>query len=338
MVGHFAKWQAEYEAAGLAVFPVDADTKKPSVSNYLKAGLPAARQWAAKFPDATGVGFACGNRSRLTVLDIDAPDENLLADAMAQFGPSPVVIQTASDKFHVWYRHNGEKRMIRKAMPGQPVDILGGGFALAPPSQSSKGTYQFIQGGLSDLNSLPVMRELDLEHVPALAPISAPHSVSEGMRNTTLWRACMSEARDWASLGQLLDFATALNISFDYPLPAEEVRRVAASAWTKTLADENWFCRGKRVILRHDEIDSLLALGPDATALMLRLRQHNWGRDFVVANAMASAMPDGCWNPKRFAAARRKLIDSGALHEIRPASMHNGPARYRFGSKSPPRG
>ena len=149
MAGVFGTWQPIYAEAGLATFPVDAEAKKPSVGNPLKAGHKASGQWALRFSEASALGFACGKRSGLTIVDIDDPDENLVADAMAKLGPTPIVVRTASGKHHLWYRHNGEPRSPRKLARDMglsgPVDILGErGFAIAPPSLRGGGTYEWL--------------------------------------------------------------------------------------------------------------------------------------------------------------------------------------------------
>lgn len=151
----FARWQPQYAAAGLATFPVTSE-KSPAVSNYLRIGLPASLKLAGKFSEAEAFGFALGAKSGLTILDIDTPDEKVLEDALVQHGQTPVIVRSGSGNFQAWYRHNGERRRIRPD-PTRPIDILGNGFVVAPPSRVSKGRYGFIRGSLDDLSDLPVM-------------------------------------------------------------------------------------------------------------------------------------------------------------------------------------
>lgn len=140
----------------------------------------------------------------------------------------------------------------------------------------------------------------------------------------------MTHARLCGGISELMEVAVQANRSTFYePLPDTEVLRIVASAWGKELAGENWFGRGGRVVLDATEIDGLLNSDPDAFMLLTVLRRHHWGRQFVVANAMATTMPRG-WTRKRFAAARQNLITVGEIEEIRPASRQRGPALYRF--------
>lgn len=333
MTGTFAKWQPIYAEAGIATFPVDGHAKKPAVGNYLKGGLPASREWARKFSDASALGIACGRRNRLTVLDIDSPDEGLLGRALDKFGDTPIIIRTASGKFHAWYRHNGEGRKIRTAMPGEPVDVLGNGFALAPPSRGSVGSYEFISGSLADLKQLPRMTAQTA--APSAPPaVSTPDItlVGQGERNNMLYRACMVQAPLCAGLDQLMDFAQALNRSgFVHPLGDEELRRTVANSWAMEESGRNWFGTGRRVVSTHDEVDGLMQDDPDAYLLLTKLRRHHWGdAPFVIANQMHEVMPGGGWTRKRLAAARASLELRGLVLLIRKHSKANGPAIYRF--------
>lgn len=322
--GVFAEYQPRYAEHGIATFPVH--DKRPAVSNYMRMGLPASRQMAGKFATAEGIGFACGERSGITVLDVDSPDERLLADALDEFGPSPLIIRSGSGNHQAWYRHRkGERRRIRPDK-SRPIDILGGGYVIAPPSRGSRGAYSIIQGSLDDLANLPPLKL----QAPQPAPIAAG-KVERGRRNQTLWGECMKQARDCPDVEQLMGFAMKANEALFYePLPDEEVLRVVASAWVKETSGENWHGTGGRVVLKASQIDGLLKSNPDAFILLTILQRHHWGRSFVCANAMAETMPGAGWPRQRFAAARRKLEEIGEIQMLRPASRQHGPAVYRF--------
>lgn len=334
MAGVFGTWQPIYAEAGLATFPVDADAKKPSVGNPLKAGRRASAQWALKFSEANALGFACGTRSRITVVDIDDPDENLVADAMAKLGPTPVVVRTASGKHHLWYRHNGERRSPRKlaremGLSG-PVDILGErGFAIAPPSLRGGSTYEWTQGSLADLANVPMMRK------SLAAPANDSGGVAEpsveGQRNDLLFRACLGAARTASSLAGLLGFAHELNNSGQWPaLPLDEVERAAASAWRIQEEGRNLVGKGRAVVLSGDEMANLRP-NPEAMYLYTVLRENHWGRDFCIANAWHDDLPCGAWSLRRFKAARDYLLKRGLVVLVsreRPGVA----AIYRFSS------
>lgn len=346
MSGVFAEWQPVYAEHGIATFPVSivGKDKRPAVKGYLKLGSKVSGQLPIKFPEHDAIGLAC-RRNRITVLDVDTPDERVLADGLAKHGPTPFIVRSGSGNFQAWYRRNGESRRIRPD-PRVPVDVLGDGYVVAPPSRGSRGVYEIIAGKLDDLDCLPAMRPL-----PVVAPIplindNVPGAVStsvdipppaglsktrEGNRNDTLWRHCMITARHCGNIEELMGAAMQHNRDEFYPaLPAEEVLKVVASAWGYEVEGKNWFGYGPRVVFAADEVDNLMDDNPDAFILLTKLRRHHWGRDFVIANAMAEEMPDGGWRRHRFASARQYLLDKGVIEEVRPASRQHGPAVYRF--------
>ena len=335
-MGIFGEWQPQYAEAGLVTFPVDITRKAPAVGNYLKAGLRASDEWAAKFPDANALGIVCGRRNRVTVLDIDEPCENLLADALARFGPSPLIARTASGKFHAYYRHNGEKRKIRGVIEGRSVDLLGaGGMAIAPPSSGENGCYKFIQGSLADFGNLSVMQGL----VPEPVTISPGAAVlaENGQRNDTLFKLCLREARSVTDSDALRAFALSINTSGAWePLPVDEVLRTASGAWEKQSSGKNWVGSEPKVILQASEIDRLflpadgVATGAaqDAMVLLTLLRRLHFGKaSFFCANEFRRRFS---WSLPKFQLARKFLIDSGCLLMVRHASRDNGAALYRF--------
>ena len=136
-MGVFAQHAPVYAEAGLPTFPVDPRTKKPAVKNWQHSGMRATRAWLHKFGNADGLGLCMGPRTRLVEVDVDMAGNAPLAAAQDRFGETPVVIRTASGKHKLWYRYSGEHRHIRP-LPGLPVDVLGGGFTVAPPSYRAR--------------------------------------------------------------------------------------------------------------------------------------------------------------------------------------------------------
>src|SRR5262249_39739667 len=150
------------------------ENKRPAIKRYASVGLRGSQELALKFANAHGLGFMCGPRSRITVLDIDSTDERLLADALGRHGASPLIARTASRKWHVYYRHANERRRVR-AWDGRPLDLLGNGLVVAPPSVTQHGgRYEFVAGNLDDLERLPRMRGLSPELYKASAANPLP--------------------------------------------------------------------------------------------------------------------------------------------------------------------
>ncbi|HEY3223386.1 MAG TPA: bifunctional DNA primase/polymerase [Pseudolabrys sp.] len=229
----FGDAQPIYAEHGIATFPVT-ELKAPVVRGYLKMGLDTSRELVIKFPDAPAIGFATKPRNRVTILDIDTPDEKVLADALNRHGHTPLVARTGSGKFHAYYRHNGERRKI-KPWRGLAIDLLGtGGFVVAPPSEVAKGSYSFIEGTLVDVDRLPVLRNLDL-------PEPKHPSAIKGERNNKLWEHCMRQARHVDTFDELLDVARTANDSFLPSMEDSEVIKIAQSAWDYTERGDNRF-------------------------------------------------------------------------------------------------
>ena len=331
----FRDWQPKYAARGIATFPVDIgpDRKKPLVLHYARFGLRASGEIAQKFPDAMGIGFMVGKRSRLTVLDVDSHDDLVLADALGRHGQTPIIVRSGSGNYQGWYRHNGEGRLIRPE-PDKPIDILGGGFVVAPPSQGTKSNYQFIQGGLDDLDHLPLLRRLpaNVNAQTATAIPQAIERIREGERNTNLWEQCMRAAHHCDSFNALLDVACTQNAQFLTPLPDDEVVKVAKSAWGYTERDENHFGR-PCVSFDAAEVNELICNDPDLYLLLSYLRANNKpDRQFMATNqGLAKTFH---WRTKRVAAARRRMIAKG--HAIQTCTARpRQPALYRWGKGGP---
>jgi hypothetical protein len=139
-LGTFAEWQPRYADHGIATFPVviDGSGKRPAVKGYLKVGSNLSRELALRFAANDAFGFVLGCRHRITVLDIDTPDERVLSAALAKHGASPFVVRSGSGNGQAWYRHGGEGRHVRPWGREPPIDVLGGGYVVAPPSVGTR--------------------------------------------------------------------------------------------------------------------------------------------------------------------------------------------------------
>lgn len=322
-------WQLQYAARRIATFPVRVSdgVKKPAIRGWQRVGLPASAKLAEKFAGADAFGFCPGRRSGLTILDVDTNDERVLAYALDRHGPTPIVVRSGSGNHQAWYRHNGEKRLIRPE-PDTPIDILGSGFVVAPPSRGIKSHYQFILGGLDDLHRLPRLRGLPA-NVNRRTGTIAPQStdlIREGVRNRTLWEHCMGAAHHCDDLDALLDVARTRNAEFSPPLPDDEVVKVATSTWRYTVRGENWFGR-PGVFFDANVADRFIRTDQDAFILLAFLRANNKpDRVFMVANGLANALG---WTEKRVARTRNRLLEGKFIGRVSPARQHR-PAWYRW--------
>jgi hypothetical protein len=319
MAGLFATWQPEYASLGIATFPFDAteEVKRgPLVSHYPRIGLPASRQIAFRFPDAPGLAAMAGERNKFTIIDIDergAAGERLLGDVERQFGAPKVVVRTGKDGFHCYYRHNGESRKIRPDAR-KPIDLIGGGPIVLPPSRGFLHPYEIVQGSIEDLAALEPIRPQTEDQPDAAIDL---RSVRRGERDQKFFRYVARYAHQAKSLDDLLDHAREINEMMPEPLSDAEVLAKCKYWWGKTQEGENWYGVGQYVRSTHAEIDSMLTnLGDqDALLVLTYLRRHHWGRDFHLGNAMHASLG---WTVKRFTAARRRLIEMGHVMVLRP--------------------
>ena len=312
-------------ALRIVTFPFDAtgEVKRgPLVSHYNRMGLRASRQMALRFPDAPGLAAMAGTRNRFTVIDIDesgAKGERLLADTQRQFGNSKVIVRTGSGGFHAYYRHNGEGRKIRPD-PRKPIDLIGGGPIVLPPTRGFRGTYQIVHGRLEDLAVLePIRAHTKIGSTEMALDL---RDTRRGDRDKKFWPHIARQAHFAKSLDELIEIAREMNEMMAEPWPDNEANSEILKRcrywWDKSLKGENWFGVGNYVRTDHSIVDDLMASNPDAFLLLTYLRRHHWGRSFYLANEACSLMPGGGWTRKRFAAARRHLIDTGHLKIIAP--------------------
>jgi len=323
--------QPVYAEHGIATFPVDSD-KKPAITHYHRLGLRGSRQLVQmpRHALATGLGFMTNERNRIAALDYDDTDERGFVDALRHYGDTPIKIRTASGKYHAYYRYNGELRLIRP-IDGSPIDILGsGGLVVAPPSELPDwGSYQFVEGGLNDLDRLPVMKNLPASVYGKQDAVVSP-KVAIGERNDRLFEQCMRAAARSISFDELLSEARAFNEGYSPPLDDGEVVSVARSAWSYEERGLNRYGQ-HGAWLPTQEVDALLQSSQDALILLAFLRAYEapW-TTFWIANGLAERLG---WTVKRLSDARKHLIERGDIVQARrPWRGH--PAEYVWGLKT----
>ena len=224
----------------------------------IRSDLRAPQNSPRSSPKANALGFQLGPRSGVTVLDVDTRNEGVIEDAFDRHGPSPFIVRTGGG-YHAYYRHGGEKRHIRP-YADQPIDILGGGLVVAPPSVSAKGRYEIIRGSLDDLASLPPIHVV----LDFLRRVTAP--IPEGRRDSTLFRQLLREARHCDDFESLLDVARSVNMDCIPPMTDAQTIKIAKSAWGFEISGNNWVGRKARASTDREEI---LALSYDPAAAML---------------------------------------------------------------------
>jgi hypothetical protein len=348
----FDTWQPRYAARGIPTFPVRFEVlpsgkvdKVPMVKHWQSFGLPGSTALTRKFADAQGIGIALGTRNGLAVVDVDTTDENVVADVLSYYGPSPLIARSPnSGGHHVYYRHNGrQRRRIRDSYwqeRGAPVDVLGNGLIVAPASRAPTGVYRFVQGDIDDLQRLPVLpASTESAATPRAAKakttLDARPSPLRGMRNhdgrnNALFMAIGEAARIIHGTGgtraDLLQIARKHNLQCAEPMEESEVSTVVGNVWHMTEQGRNHISQ-HGVWVNIAEVETMVGQDQDALVLLTYLRAHNgpWG-NFWVSNALADTFG---WTLKRMAAARHRLIELGHLQPVRQAGKGN-PALYKW--------
>ena len=307
----FSEWQPRYAGRGIATFPVSQE-KRPTISHWQRVGIKGSERLVIRFPEADAFGFQCGPHSGVTILDIDSQDAGVLDEAIRVYGRSPVLWRTQSGNFAMPFRHSGEGRKIKRPDADIPIDILGGGYAVAPPSVGAKGRYEFIEGELSDFDRLPRL------NIPA--PVAEriepqPMSAETGRRNNDLWRFAMSQARYAGTFEDLLGVAHTRNNEFPVPLSDEEVMRLAASAWGYEERGENLIGRGGSLIVPNSATRVLLDLRDGNAALLFMALRHQYKPNAIFPLAKSRAKALGI-HRTTLARARDLLEDAGLIERV----------------------
>ena len=116
MSGLFARWQPRYAEHSLATFPVriEGTDKRPAVRGYLQLGLDLSRQLARQFPANDAFGFALGNRTRITVLDVDTPDSCIACGSTARASASA---RRSPPRDRLRRRKSAQAELLRTEVP-----------------------------------------------------------------------------------------------------------------------------------------------------------------------------------------------------------------------------
>lgn len=330
MTGVYGQHVGAYAASGLPAFPVDTRSKRPAVTRWQRTTPSQSLRWARRegLASKDGVGILMGPSSGITEIDIDAVGDAWIGMAIERFGGTPIVIRTASGKGKLWYRHNGERRVIRPFL-GLPIDVLGGGFTIAPPSyrEDLAASYTFLAGGIAEVANLPAIRADTL----AEGFSRAPEAVLRGERNDSLWRYCMTQARFCDDPEALIDVARTWAGSFPDPLPPHEIEKAARSAWRYQIEGRNYLGLKRPQVTESDRIMDALMDQPDAFFLLQLFQRYHWNRPrFAIAPRAMSRDGIPPWHYSRIERARDTLLERGLIEEVIAPGQGKGPGQYRL--------
>jgi hypothetical protein len=229
---------------------------------------------------------------------------------------------------HLYYRHDGEGREI-KPDERHPIDELGGGLCIAPPStKPAGGGYAWLRGGLPVIPNLPKIRRGAIQKPRDVERVPAGPRVPIGQRNAQLFRYCRQIVGYCDDLDQLIDAARTWSDSKCVePMPEAEIVKTANSVFK--------FQGGRKQVMRHiveSPLYKRLIANVEVWALFSYLATENGpNAEFMVADGLGPARG---W-PQRFVPkARRALLDMGAIKCVR-FPRKGVPALYRWNLGSP---
>lgn len=304
-MGVFSQHAEDYLAHGVVGLPTQG--KAPLVQNPQGLGERAIRELLAsqRFSDAN-IGFWCGSRNNLTIVDIDDSSNSTLERMVGLCGESPMIARTPSGNFHIYYRNNGERRMCRQLPKEDKIDILGKGICIAPPSirpDRGDNSYEFIEGDLNDIDRLP---EIKLGALPdnfyEHNELSARNKSDS--RNDDLFHHLLKRAGRCNSEEQLVGIALDFNQRFETPLGDDEVFRAVKSAWNYKGTGNLWGGGEAHCYISSSEHADL---SPDDLYLLMKLRMSHSARkgEFALANALGTSLG---WTRPRYRKARNNLV------------------------------
>lgn len=236
-----------YAEHGLAVFPLEAQGKRPATEHGLKDASTdpkKVREMFLKRP-FSNIGMACGAQSGgIIVVDIDIDDEkgkdgnDSLKEWEHEHGALPDTAMTLTGRGgnHYLYRSTGATRSRIACKEG--IDIRAdGGYIVLPPSIHPNGTqymweYELSDYGIVDANQSVI--DLMNEGVEEGAEFKMPDIVPSGERNGTLYKlACSMQARGNSDEAIMAAVSAENQTRCKPPVDDDEVKRIVTSALTK---------------------------------------------------------------------------------------------------------
>lgn len=255
----FAK---KYVERGWQVFPLQARQKTPLVkwADVATSDERMAVGWWDNDPDAN-IGIACGRRSGIVVLDIDAGKDGYesmqaLVEEYGQLPETPIA-KTGGGGEHIFFKHPGIEIRNSAGKLGAGLDIRGdGGYVVAAPSIHPSGqSYEWlVKPSVIPLADMPQWMIDKLKETPAPVPVHTNGQIANGSRNDTLARRAGAMRRAGFDEDEIYSALTLYNRRNCLPpLSDGEVLQIAKSMQRYQPAQE-----------RVDEVPALT----DATSLI----------------------------------------------------------------------
>lgn len=328
-MGAFTTAVEIFGAQGVGVIPTRRETPAvPMVRHPDRFGVRASLRLAEnpRFQEANAAIWA-GRHSRLTIVDIDSSNTRHVVEAIKVFGDTPLKVSTPSGGMHLYYRHAGEQRRIRPFGKDLPLDVLGSGVAVVPPStrlgsgKKQPGQYRVIEGDLASLDQLPTLRAGAIPFATRNKPmanqqqdVSAPirHMREGDGRDNALFAIARNIAMSCTTEAELVDAVLAENAQLLEPLPVTVASTKANSAWRYRI-EGRLFTTGSKVALGSQDELLQCAAYPPAFLLLGYLRCNHAASNAPFAIVPESVAPILSQSPMTTRKARDWLLRAGLI-------------------------
>ena len=237
---------------GWKVFPANPENKTPLVKDWKNRASnkeTVINRLFAPFPNAM-VAVPTGPLNGITVIDFDIRDSYNGVSNFIQEGymiPKTPLAKTPSGGFHLYFDSGDQSipNSVSKLAIG--VDVRGdGGYVIAPPSQSIKGTYKWETDWIDRkrslakiplvINSLMLNKQSSFKqnlrskfHKTSLVAEEIDNPIPEGSRNNELTRRCGYLFRKYSS-DKVLDIMRHINQRCcNPPIEDRELYRIVCS-------------------------------------------------------------------------------------------------------------
>jgi hypothetical protein len=336
--------------------PLPVRGKCPAIKEWQRHCLnpPAEwilKKWVSQFP-TYNVGAACGH---LVALDIDDETEEgalaLQERAFEALGETPLIRVGRAPRRVLLYRATEPFGSIKE----KEAQVLGRGtqvvlFGLHP---TTKRPYTWLCATPLDipLKDLPSISEAGArrwlgrqscqpridkrtvaESGKAVAVPLEGQDVREGGRNDFIFAAALGLAASVASFDDLLARLLGINEALCLPpLPAQEIRRAAKSAWGYREGGHLFQQCGQANAVTEAAEFQCLKDEPNAFVLLTLLRLNHGIRQepfAIVKEAMSRAKLIANWSGKIYAQARDVLLDRRFIELVREGGGRGNPHRY----------
>lgn len=310
---------ARLKRCGFALLPLGGgkDGKAPLLGNWAESSLSLSRVLGPMH--RTGIAAYGVRLDKLTVIDCDTGDAELVRRIEARFGPSSVHVATPRG-MHLYYRHSNLALNLRGE--GLPVDVKSGprAYVVGPLSvRPDGGTYMPVKGVLGVDHLLPL----------AAAPLQsggpkAARRIERGQRHTTLVRRALKMVEYVDTAQELTDNLMAIRDDLCHDpdsLPVGEVQGVAEWAWRCRLENRVYAGRNSAFPVSRMALDLLRGHPDEPFALSLYTRLlaehgHQPGKRFPLCHKAMKEAGLTVLSRDRFRAAVRALLSVGLLKQV----------------------